>query len=210
MRGYDNTKENTFIMYFDANNLYGWVMTQCLPYGSFKWMTKKEINDFNLGLIGENGYILEVGLEYPSELHDLHNDYSLFYDVTNKKVAGKMKDEISGKVFSEFIGLKSKMYSLISVDDKEKMRAKGVNEKLKHSEFVDVLFNKKVIRHNMKRLQSKLHRLGTYDVFKVSLSCFDDKRYVLDDGINTLAYFHKDNGSIHVCQSLLMIINYYW
>ena len=90
------------------------------------------------------------------------------------------------------------------------MRAKGVNKKLKHSEFVDILFNKKVIRHNMKRLQSKLHRLGTYDVFKVSLSCFDDKRYVLDDGINTLAFFHKDNGSIHGCQSLLMIINYYW
>ena len=114
MRGYDNTKENTFIMYFDANNLYGWAMTQCLPYGSFKSMTKKEINDFNLGLIGENspnGYILEVDLEYPSESHDLHNDYPLFYDVTNKNVAGKMKDELSGKVISEFIGLKSKMYS---------------------------------------------------------------------------------------------------
>ena len=44
----------------------------------------------------------------------------------------------------------------------------------------------------MKRIQSKLNDIGTYDVFKVSLSCFDDKRYVLDDGINTLAYFHKD------------------
>ena len=92
------------------------------------------------------------------------------------------------------------MYSLISVDDEEKIRAKGVNKKLKHSEFVDVLFNKKVIRHNMKRIQSKLHRLGTYDVFKISLSCFDGKRYVLDDGVNTLAYFHKDIGSIHGCQ----------
>ena len=92
------------------------------------------------------------------------------------------------------------MYSLISVDDEEKIRGKGVNKKLKHSEFVDVLFNKKVIRHNMKRIQSKLHRLGTYDVFKISLSCFDDKRYVLDDGVNTLAYFHKDIGSIHGCQ----------
>ena len=68
------------------------------------------------------------------------------------------------------------MYSLISVDNGEKIRAKGVNKKLKHSKFVDVLFNKKVIRHNMKRIQSKLHRLGTYDVFKISLSCFDDKR----------------------------------
>ena len=44
----------------------------------------------------------------------------------------------------------------------------------------------------MKRIQSKLHRTGTYDISKISLSCFDDKRYILDDGINSLAYFHKD------------------
>ena len=44
----------------------------------------------------------------------------------------------------------------------------------------------------MKIIQSKLHGSGTYDVCKISLSCFDDKRYVLDDGANSLAYFHKD------------------
>ena len=44
----------------------------------------------------------------------------------------------------------------------------------------------------MKRMQAKKHKIGTYEIDKISLSCFDDKRYVLDDGINTLAYFHKD------------------
>ena len=44
----------------------------------------------------------------------------------------------------------------------------------------------------MKIIQSKLHKIETYDVCKISLSCFDDKRYVLDDGVNTLTYFHKD------------------
>ena len=44
----------------------------------------------------------------------------------------------------------------------------------------------------MKRIQSKLHRIGTYDVYKISLSCFDDKRYILNGGINSLAYFHKN------------------
>ena len=44
----------------------------------------------------------------------------------------------------------------------------------------------------MKRIQSKLHRIGTYDVFKISLSYFDDKRHILGDDINSLAYFHKD------------------
>ena len=71
-------------------------------------------------------------------------------------------------------------------------KVKRVNKKLRHREYLDVLFNKKVVRHSMKRIQSNLHEIGTYDIFKISLSCFDDKRYVLDDGINTLAYFHKD------------------
>ena len=44
----------------------------------------------------------------------------------------------------------------------------------------------------MKRVQSKLRRIGTYDICKISLSCFDDKRYIIDDGVNSLAYFHKD------------------
>ena len=52
----------------------------------------------------------------------------------------------------------------------------------------------------MKRLQSKKHKLGTYKIHKISLSCFDDKRYVLDNGIYTLAYFHKD--SVTSCKKI--------
>ena len=52
-----------------------------------------------------------------------------------------MKDEFKGKIISEFIGLKSKLYSLISADDKEVTKAKEVNKKIKHKDFVDVLFN---------------------------------------------------------------------
>ena len=61
-----------------------------------------------------------------------------------------------------------------------------------YTSFKDTLFNKKVIRHNMKRIQSKKHKIGTYEINKVSLSVFHDKRFVLDDGIHTLDYFHKD------------------
>ena len=116
---------------------------------------------------------------------------SKYYESTNKKVLGKMKDEFNGVKVIEFVGLKTKMYSLISVDNREVNKAKEINKKLRHGEYVDVLFNKKVVRHNMKRMQSKLHDVGTYDVFKISLSCFGDKRYVLDDVIDELAYFHK-------------------
>ena len=49
-----------------------------------------------------------------------------------------------------------------------------------------------MIRHKMKRIQSKLYRSGTYSACKIYLSCFDDKRYILDNGINSFVYFHRD------------------
>ena len=72
---------------------------------------------------------------------------------------GKMKDEFNGVKIDELVGLKSKMYSLISSDGKEINKAKGVNLKLRHGEYFDVLFNKKVMRHKMKRIQIKLHKI---------------------------------------------------
>ena len=121
---------------------------------------------------------------------------SEFYDPANKKVLGKMKDEFKGQIISEFVALKSKMYSLISVDDKEVSKAKRVTKKIRYKEFADVLFNKKVIRHNMNRIQSKLHELINYSVFKISLSCFHDKINVLHDVVNISAYYHKDIKSL--------------
>ena len=94
-----------------------------------------------------------------------------------------MKDEFKGKIITEFIELKSKMYYLVDLDGEESKKAKGVNKGivrgLRHKNFFYVLFGKKFMRNRMKRIQSKLHRIGTYDVCKISLSCFDDKRYIL-------------------------------
>jgi hypothetical protein len=82
MKNYDENKPSKFISYLDANNLYGWAMSQSMPYGGFKWLTKKKINKFVLRDYSElcsnnlpKGYILEVDLDYPEELHDLHNEY---------------------------------------------------------------------------------------------------------------------------------------
>ena len=85
------------------------------------------------------------------------------------------------------------MYSIKKIDGKEHNTVKGVNIATEFDNFKDVLFNKKIIRHKMKRIQSKKHKLGTYEINKISLSCFDDKRYVLDDGIYALSYFHKNS-----------------
>ncbi|XP_068704482.1 uncharacterized protein [Montipora foliosa] len=80
MKTYDNKTPSKYIMYLDANNLYGWAMSQYLPNGGFRWMTEKQLNNINLSKYSENsikGLILEVDLAYPKELHDLHNDYPL-------------------------------------------------------------------------------------------------------------------------------------
>ena len=92
-----------------------------------------------------------------------------------------MKDESDGKITDEFVGLESKMYSLKSIDDKESNTAKGVNIATEFNEFKDTLFNKKVLINKMRRIQGKKHKMGRYEINKISLSCFNDKRFFLDD-----------------------------
>ena len=117
---------------------------------------------------------------------------SKFYDNQNEMVVGKMKHQYREISINKFVALKSKINSMLSDDGKESNTAKGVNIATEFNEFKDTLFNKKVIKHKMKRIQSKKHKLGIYEINKTSLSCFDDKRYVLNVGVHTLAYFHKD------------------
>ena len=78
MKNFDPTEESTFILYLDANSLYAWAMSQPLPLNNFKWMTENELSNWRQFSDHEDkGCILEVDLEYPKELHNLHNDYPL-------------------------------------------------------------------------------------------------------------------------------------
>ena len=431
MREYDEKAPSKYIMYLDANNLYGWAMSQYLPNSGFKWLTEKQINNINLAKYNENsgkGSILKVDLEYPKELHDLHNDYPLaaervrvnkdmlseyckniqkkfnistglvhkliptlcdkekyvlhyrnlqlyldlglkvkkvhrvlefnqspwlkqyidfntlkrtqaknsfekdffklmnnsvfgktmenirkrvdvrlvtnekkllkmaskptyvsskifnenlvavhkiketltlnrpayvgmcildlsktlmydfhynyikekygdkarllftdtdsltyeieaedvyrdfwndkdrfdnsdypesspYFDKTNKKVIGKFKDEAASITITEFVGLRSKMYSYIKDNHKGGKTAKGIKKNIikndiKHENYKEVLFNNKQIHHTMKTIRSSNHQLGSYELNKVSLSCFDDKRYIANNGVNSFAYGH--------------------
>ena len=86
------------------------------------------------------------------------SDYSVdskFCDPVNKKLIGKMKYEFRGWTINEFVGLKSKIYSLVDVDGEESKKAKGVNKNIvrgiRYTEFVDVLFGRKLMRHKMKK-----------------------------------------------------------
>ena len=80
MKEYDKKAPSKYIMYLDANNLYGWAMSEYLPKGGFRWMTEKQIDKIDLAKYKEDsdkGLILEVDLEYPEGLHNLHNNYPL-------------------------------------------------------------------------------------------------------------------------------------
>ena len=81
MKDHNKKEASKYLMYVDANNLYGWAMSQKLPVHSFNWLTDKEIkNLFKVQVVQfweRTPCILEVDLEYPEELHDLHNDYPL-------------------------------------------------------------------------------------------------------------------------------------
>ena len=431
MSEYDEKEPSKYIMYLDANNLYGWAMSQYLPTGGFKWLTEKQINKINLAQYNEDsnkGLLIEVDLEYPKELHDLHNDYPLaaervcvnkdmlseycktiatkynistglvskliptlsnkekyvlhyrnlqlyldlglkinkvhrvlefnqspwlkqyinfntqkrtqaknsfekdffklmnnsvfgktmenlrkrvdvrlitnekkllkmvskptyvsskifnenlvavhkiketltlnrpayvgmcildlsktlmydfhynyikekygdkakllftdtdsltyeieaedvyqdfwndkdrfdnsdypenspYFDKTNKKVIGKFKDEAAGIPITEFVGLRSKMYSYVKDNQKVGKTAKGIKKNIiknniKHEDYKNVLNNNKQIHHTMKTIRSINHQLGSYELNKVSLSCFDDKQYIANDGINSFSYGH--------------------
>ena len=78
MCDYDSNKQSTFITYLDKNNLYGWAVSEYLPYSEFKWL--KNVDELDVMLINKKndvGYILDVDLKYPNESHELHNDYPL-------------------------------------------------------------------------------------------------------------------------------------
>ncbi|XP_036148385.1 uncharacterized protein LOC118647470 [Monomorium pharaonis] len=75
MQTYDPLKPSSYLMYFDVNNLYGWAMCQPLPYGEFQWV--KDVSNFDVCAIAPDsptGYIFEVDLEYPRDLHDEYTD----------------------------------------------------------------------------------------------------------------------------------------
>lgn len=130
------------------------------------------------------------------------DDDRQLYSKTNAKVVGKMKDECAGVAPREFVGLRSKMYSLqVSQNDKKpKLTAKGVSRTyvkhhLHHELYLQTLQSGRVTTAKFRNFRSYKHRIHTVEIEKVCLSAFDNKRYILSDGITTLAYGHCKIGS---------------
>ena len=88
MNNFSKEQAQSFLFYIDKNNLYGEALSQSLPYAGFKWVTASEFTSFNILELEDDskyGYIFEVDLEYPSHLHDSHNDYPLAADKVSIK-----------------------------------------------------------------------------------------------------------------------------
>jgi hypothetical protein len=132
--------------------------------------------------------------DYPPE-HPLHS-------TTNTKVLGKMKDECAGRPIAEYVGLRPKMYSILEAGGGCNIKkAKGVKKSvvkrhIRHQQYREALFDKKTFRHGMDVLRSERHRIYGQHLNKVSLSPFDSKRWIAENGVDTLAYGHQRSAGL--------------
>ena len=149
-------------------------------------------------------------LTYETEAEDVYKDFwnnkdmfdnsdypesSPYHCNVNKKIVGKFKDEACRIRITEFIGLKSKMYSYVKEIEKDGRTAKGIiknviKNNIKHEDYKNTLINNEQMHHKMKTIRSQRHQLVSYEINKVLLSCFDDKRYIHDNGTSSYAYGH--------------------
>ena len=115
---------------------------------------------------------------------------SKYYDNSNKLVFAKIRDGPAGVAIEEFVESKPNMYSYLLDDNSEHKKAKVVNRNvvttINHDEYKDVLLNEKFLRHSINRIQSKDNEIGTYEIKKISLSCFADKTYIQNNGYDGL------------------------
>ena len=135
---------------------------------------------------------------YLYDTSDFPKDHPL-HSQKNKKVIGKMKHECAGALISETICLRSKMYSIWQENEKNIKKAKGTTkvvtkQEIQHGHYKDALFNKFAFKYGMDMLRRKDHQICGLHLNKTTLSLFDSKRWIKDDGIHTLAYGHKDIG----------------
>ena len=113
----------------------------------------------------------------------------------NKKVLGMFKDEAAGKIIKEFVGLRAKLYSYKMDEGEESKKCKGVKKQvveksITHEDYKTCLLTGKEQLRKQNIIRSYNHEVYTEEVNKVALSAEDDKRYILDDGIHTLAWGH--------------------
>ena len=136
--------------------------------------------------------------EHLYDTSDYPKEHFLFSN-NNKKVIGKFKDETASVPVMEFIGLRAKMYSILTEDKKhDQKKGKGIKKsvlkkEIKHQDYKDCLLKRQEYQHTMMGFRSQQHQIYTIKQTKKSLSPFDDKRFILEDGYSTRAHGHHLN-----------------
>jgi len=145
-----------------------------------------------------------------------HFDFSNYpsthplYDITNKGVLGKMKDEVKGDTMTEFCALKAKLYAFLVGGIREKKKAKGVkksvvSKSISFRDYVNCLRSEQGSYRVMRGIRSYQHVIYTIEQKKIALASEDDKRCIMEDGIHTLAWGHRD---IPIEEDLIHLLNH--
>ncbi|XP_075240282.1 uncharacterized protein LOC142335839 [Convolutriloba macropyga] len=174
-------------------SLYGFHYNEMKPrYGQKILVTYKDTDSLLYRVETDDLYEDMKEFKHLLDLSDYPSDHPLF-DPTNKKVPLTMTDELNGQILEEAVLLRSKMYS-IKYRGGAKQSAKGVQKSVKkslhHDKFVNCLKNRTTERAPMTRITSENHQIIVTMTNKIALSCFDDKRYIFEPGIDTLPHGH--------------------
>ena len=124
-----------------------------------------DIDSFIFQVIGENFNDIMLDNKEYFDRSNFSKD-SKYYNLANKKVPRKMKDEYAGTDISEVVATKPKSYSIKYVNNNETNKHKGHNHNLKHSEHKDAAINKKILMHAMRKITSSNHKMFTIEIFK--------------------------------------------
>ena len=172
----------------------------------YDYMKPKYGNDVKLCYMDMDSFIMNIKTNdfYEDIANDVENRFDTSnYEVNrllpmgkNKKIIGLMKDELGGKIITEFATLRPKTYSYLTDDGKEDKKAKGtkkciIKKMIKFNDYKKCLLNDEVIFKSQQRFISKKHDVYTENINKIALSNDDDKRIVSLDKITSYPYGYK-------------------
>ena len=172
----------------------------------YDYMKPQYSNDVKLCYMDTDSFVMNIKTE--DFYKDIANDVEKRFDMSNyevdrplptgknKKVIGLMKDELGGRIMTEFITLRPKAYTYLTDDSKEDKKAKGtkkcvIKRMIKFDDYKRCLLNGEVILKSQQRFRSKGHDVYTANIIKIALSSNDDKRIVSSDKITSYPYGYK-------------------
>ena len=178
----------------------------------YDYMKPKYSNDVKLCYMDTDSFVMNIKTE--DFYKDIANDVEKRFDTSNyevdrplptgknKKVIGLMKDELGGRIMTEFITLRPEAYTYLTDDGKEDKKAKGtkkcvIKRMIKFENYKRCLLNGEVILKSQQRFRSKGHDVYTENINKIALSSNDDKRIVSSDKITSYPYGYKGKNALN-------------